>query len=137
MNKLFYTELPIEVKTYDIDAIGHVSNIVYIRWLEDMRLLVLKNHLPLNELMANNMSPVLIKTEIEYKRPIKLFDDVLLKAFISEVKGIRMFMDFEFYVDALLMANAKQLGIFINTDSGKPSKPPEKLLNHWNDFNSK
>jgi acyl-CoA thioester hydrolase len=126
--KPFYTELPIDVKTYDIDAIGHVSNIVYIRWLEDMRLLVLKNHLPLDELMKNNLSPILIKTEIEYKRPIQLFDNVMLKAFISGIKGIRMFMDFEFYVDDVLMARAKQTGIFITMNNGKPAKLPQKII---------
>jgi acyl-CoA thioester hydrolase len=31
-------EMPIRVRTYDIDSAGHVSNIVYLRWMEDMRL---------------------------------------------------------------------------------------------------
>jgi acyl-CoA thioesterase FadM len=30
-------ELSLNVNTYDIDVAGHVNNIVYIRWLEDMR----------------------------------------------------------------------------------------------------
>jgi len=31
-------ERAIEIKTYDIDFAGIVSNIVYVRWLEDLAL---------------------------------------------------------------------------------------------------
>ena len=33
----FY-EQPLPIRTYDIDFAGIVSNIVFIRWLEDLRL---------------------------------------------------------------------------------------------------
>lgn len=31
-------DMPITVKTYDIDFMGIVSNISYVRWMEDLRL---------------------------------------------------------------------------------------------------
>ena len=46
-------ELPI--KTYDIDFAGIVSNIVYIRWLEDLRLRIFEVHQPLEQLMAKKI----------------------------------------------------------------------------------
>src|SRR5947208_6147204 len=48
-------ELLLAVRTYDIDFAGHVSNIVYIRWLEDLRLQFLNEHLPLQEQWANGV----------------------------------------------------------------------------------
>jgi acyl-CoA thioester hydrolase len=36
----FY-EQPLPIRTYDIDFAGIVSNIVFIRWLEDLRLALL------------------------------------------------------------------------------------------------
>ena len=36
--KPFEIALDLPIKTYDIDFAGIVSNIVYIRWLEDLRL---------------------------------------------------------------------------------------------------
>ena len=41
-------ELTIPVRSYDIDFAGIVSNIVYIRWLEDLRLKWLDEHFPLD-----------------------------------------------------------------------------------------
>jgi len=37
-------DLPITVKTYDIDFMGIVSNISYVRWMEDLRLQFLDIH---------------------------------------------------------------------------------------------
>ena len=45
----FY-EQPLPIRTYDIDFAGIVSNIVFIRWLEDLRLALLErllNHMKL------------------------------------------------------------------------------------------
>ena len=42
----FY-EQPLPIRTYDIDFAGIVSNIVFIRWLEDLRLALLDQTYPL------------------------------------------------------------------------------------------
>lgn len=42
MDLNFQTESELEVKTYDIAAAGHVNNIVYARWLEDLRNMLFK-----------------------------------------------------------------------------------------------
>ena len=52
-------DLPITVKTYDIDFMGIVSNISYIRWMEDLRLQFLDIHYPLQKLIAELIVPVL------------------------------------------------------------------------------
>ncbi|HSN74366.1 MAG TPA: acyl-CoA thioesterase, partial [Anaerolineae bacterium] len=67
--------LSIPVRTYDIDFVGIVSNIVFIRWLEDLRLQMLAEYFPLDTAMqAQGIAPLLLRTEIDYKRPVRLFD---------------------------------------------------------------
>ena len=44
MQRPFLITLPITVKTYDIDYAAIVHNAVYIRWLEDLRTLLLADH---------------------------------------------------------------------------------------------
>ena len=41
--------LPLNVRTYNIDFAGIVSNIVYIRWHEDLRLEMLDRYFPIQE----------------------------------------------------------------------------------------
>jgi acyl-CoA thioesterase FadM len=77
--------LPIVVRTYDIDFAGIVSNIVYIRWLEDLRLQLLAEYFPLDTAMQSmNIAPVLLRTEIDYKRAIRLFDAVQGRMWLAE-----------------------------------------------------
>jgi acyl-CoA thioester hydrolase len=64
----------IEVKTYDIDLAGHVNNLVYVRWLEDLRNELFAQIYPLEELIKLNYYPVIISNEMKYKSQIKLFD---------------------------------------------------------------
>ena len=55
--------LDLPIKTYDIDFAGIVSNIVYIRWLEDLRLKMFEHHFAANfgctvvRAMVNNPWP--------------------------------------------------------------------------------
>src|SRR5690349_12582585 len=59
--------LAFAVRTYDIDYAGIVSNIVYIRWLEDLRLELLERAYPLDRLVAGGLGPVLLETRIAYR----------------------------------------------------------------------
>ena len=52
--------LAFPVKTYDVDFAGIVSNIVYVRWLEDLRLELLARTCPLARLVAEGIGPVLL-----------------------------------------------------------------------------
>ena len=70
-------DLPITVKTYDIDFMGIVSNISYVRWMEDLRLQFLDIHYPLQKLIAELIVPILSHTHLDYKRPIKMHDQVI------------------------------------------------------------
>ncbi len=67
-------ERKIEINTYDIDIAGHVNNIVFIRWLEDLRNKLFSAICPLEKLLENNFYVVVISTEVKYKKQIKLFD---------------------------------------------------------------
>jgi acyl-CoA thioester hydrolase len=67
-------QVPLAVKTYDIDFGGVVSNIVYVRWLEDLRMEMLTHYLPLDEILNDGLVPLIVQTKVDYKKSIKLFD---------------------------------------------------------------
>ena len=72
--RILIAEKQIMINAYDIDAMGIVSNIVYVRWFEDLRMVFLNEHYPFAEMMAKKISPILMKTEAEYKAPLTIFD---------------------------------------------------------------
>lgn len=131
MLRPFEIEIPISVKTYDIDYAGVVSNIVYIRWLEDLRSELLDVHLPLDKQMQQGNIPFLSKTQIEYKRPVKLFDNVMAKMWVSQLGRIKFTLEAEFISNNQIVATAIQTGGFINSENNRPVKLPEELLQKY------
>lgn len=120
-------ELPLRVGTYDIDFAGVVSNIVYIRWLEDLRLQLLDEYLPLQEQVEHGLSPILASTRIEYRRPIRLFDRPLGRMWMTRIGRVRWTVEAEILVEDQTAATAVQTGAFVDLATLRPVALPEAL----------
>lgn len=123
-----FVELPFTVKTYDIDFAGHVSNIVYIRWLEDLRFALLDEYYPLADSMEKGSAPVLTRTEIDYKSAVRLFEPVTGQMWAGKAGGVRMELHARFLVDDRLCARARQEGVFASLETGRPVRIPPQLM---------
>ena len=120
-------DLPITVKTYDIDFMGIVSNISYIRWMEDLRLQFLEVYYPLQKLMSELIVPVLSHTHLDYKRPIRMHDQVIGSIWMEKFDSSGWIANMEFTVNGKLAATGAQGGVFINIGTMKPANPPEGI----------
>ena len=76
-NSYVQTILELEIKTYDIDVAGHVNNAVYVQWIEDLRIKFFNEHFNLPELIEKKLYPVVISTDIQYKKFLKLYDKLV------------------------------------------------------------
>ena len=129
-----HVEILFQPKTYDIDFAGHVSNIVYIRWLEDLRMMVLDTYLPLKTLMERGIAPVVMRTTIDYKKPVKLFDSVTGMMWASEMGNVKGTLSAEFTVNGNVVAASEQIGLFVGMDSGRPVAFPEEFRRQFDAF---
>jgi acyl-CoA thioester hydrolase len=132
--KPFEIEIPLTIQTYDIDFAGIVSNIVYIRWLEDIRLKILEAYLPLNTIMAKEYCPTLASTQIEYKQALRLFDRPVGKMWLSDIGRLRFTMQAEISVDGQLATKAVQTAFFVDVDRMRPVAIPEEFLKVYQTF---
>lgn len=120
--------MPIKVRTYDIDSAGHVSNIVYFRWLEDMRLELLEKFFPLSSLVALGVTPVIASSSIEYKRPIRLFDKPVGHMWISRIGQASMHFECEIYVQDELTTHAQHKGAFVDLETMRMRRVPDIVI---------
>lgn len=128
MNKPLYLELPIRVNAYDVDAMGFVSNIVYIRWFEDMRMNFLDKYYPYKEMIKSNQSPVLAKTEIEYKKGLTIHDHVIGKSWAHLMGPIKWEMEFLIESEQGVHCAGRQYGYYIDIVKKRPIKIPPPLV---------
>ena len=121
MKKIEYIK---PIYTYEIDSGQHVSNIAYVEWMEVGRLKLLEEvGLPVHEIKLKGFVPALIRTEIRYKKPLFLGDEVRVVLWISELKNASATMRFEFYNQLNdIVAEGEQVGLFIKVDSQRPHK---------------
>ena len=131
--KPLLVEVPIRVKTYDVDWVGHVNNIVYIRWLEDLRLELLDTYFPLEPLREQGVAPIIVTTNIHYRKGISLSDhEVLARMWVREFGRATFYLEAEFLVDGDLRCTAVQRGTFIDRAKMKPVRVPQGLIDAYN-----
>lgn len=119
--------LNLSVQTYDIDFAGVVSNIVYLRWLEDLRLAMLAKYLPLKQLMARGYCPIIASSQIEYKKALRMFDHPIGKMWIAQLGRLRCTLKAEIQLDNQIVTTATQTGFFINLQTMRPTAIPQDL----------
>jgi acyl-CoA thioester hydrolase len=127
-------ELDIPVRTYDIDFGGIVSNIVYVRWLEDLRTKMLETYLPLDALMKMDIAPVVVKTTIQYHRPVKLFDKLHAVMWMGDMGTARGTIMAEFSVGGTIVTRAEQVGAFVKISTGRPVPVPAEFVAQYNEM---
>jgi acyl-CoA thioester hydrolase len=134
MSNFFETSINLEVKTYDIDFAGVVSNIVYIKWIEDFRLAMLATHYPLQNQLEKDIAPAILQTKIDYKKSIRLFERVSGRIWISNIQKIKWFIQAEIYGQDKVAAVVEQSGIFVSLSRGRPVSIPDDLLQKYLEF---
>ena len=117
-NPLFI-EVPLLVNTYNIDVAGHVNNIVYVRWLEDMRNILFMQIYPMEKLLESNHHLVVVSSELKYKKQIKLFDKPLGKMFMQSYSHGIIILKAEIMVENSLAFIATQKCVLMNLNENK------------------
>jgi acyl-CoA thioester hydrolase len=120
-------EQKLRVQTYDIDFAGIVSNIVFIRWLEDLRLGLLEQAYPLIRALADDLAPILLATRITYRRPVTIGDSLLGRMRVAALSRVRWRLAAEFTVDGAVHAEAEQEGLFMRLSTRRPIAIPEPI----------
>lgn len=120
-------ERPILVQPYDIDFAAHVNNAVYVRWLEDLRMDMLRAHCPMRPLMEEGLAPVVAATHIRYLKPLKLFDAPMGRMWCSEMGRATLVLEAEIVVGDAVHTTATQRAMMVNWRTEKAARVPLEL----------
>jgi acyl-CoA thioester hydrolase len=124
-------ERALPVRTYDIDFAGIVGNIVYVRWLEDLRLAMMEETYPIAQALAEDVAPILLETRIAYERPVRIDDALVGRMWVTDMGRLKWRLAAEFTVAGERRAAAEQTGIFIRLSTRRPIAPPLALRRRY------
>ena len=135
--KPMMVEAEIKIKAYEIDSMGIVSNIVYVKWFEDLRHVFLEKYYPYKEMMKSKISPMLMKTEIEYIAPLTIYDNPIGRSWVSKMGKMKWEFVFEIYSGSTTYCIGKQMGCFFDLERKRVTPIPERMLIEYKEETAK
>lgn len=120
--------IEVQVMFFDTDCGGVVSNISYLRFIETARtLLAEKLGLPLVEMSQSQRYPVVVRTEIDYRRGAKLADVLVVEGWLDKVDRARFWCAFRVTrkSDDALIVESRQMLALVQMPDAKLLRLPE------------
>ena len=116
----------------DIDENGHVNNVVYLGWMQDLATGHWRHRLPAEE--AGKWAWVALRHELDYRRELKLGETASAVTWIGERRGPRMD---RFYridgPDGAMCAQGRTTWCLIEREGGRPRRVPAEMVGRFID----
>lgn len=123
-----------EVMFFDTDCGGVVHNIAYLRMIETARTrLAAKMGMQLKEMSNTRLFPVVVRTEIDYRKPAVLGDELVIYGRLDSIERVRFWCAFELRrpADDTLLITCRQSLALVQMPEGKPMRLPEEWVEKY------
>ncbi|MCE9611269.1 MAG: acyl-CoA thioesterase [Chthoniobacter sp.] len=112
---------------FDTDCAAVVHNIAYLRFIEIARTLLAEQlGMGLVEMARTKIYPVVVRTEIDYRKPAVLGDQLIVHGRLESVDRLRFWCAFEIRrpADGVIIVTSRQMLAVIQMPPGKPVRLP-------------
>ena len=106
----------------DMDAYGHVNNVVFVRYLEEARIdLLLTAAGPAGRAMLDN-GVVVVRHEVDYKRPlVHRVEPVPIVSWVEEIKNASFTVAYTIGDDEVYV-EARTVLVLVDLETGRPRR---------------
>ena len=118
----------IPIRWGDMDAMGHVNNTVYFRYMEQARISWFEALIPEQEAWQST-GIVIVNASCNYKRPITYPGTVEVKLLVGPPGGssVPTFYQLRVGADPLPYADGAAVVVFVNMKTQKPARIPDGI----------
>jgi YbgC/YbaW family acyl-CoA thioester hydrolase len=119
----------VQVMFFDTDCAAVVHNIAYLRFIEIARThLAEQLGLGLAQMADNQKYPVVVRTEIDYRRAAKLGDRLVIEGWLDQLERVRFWCAFRVTrpADETLVAECRQMLAIIQMPEAKLLRVPDE-----------
>jgi len=112
-------EMAIAVEPADIDGLGHVNNVVYLRWVQDIAIAHWRAVASAAD--QEKLRWIVVRHEIDYKQAARLGDAILARTWVGAATRIKFERHTELRraSDGCLLAKARTVWCPIDAATGK------------------
>jgi acyl-CoA thioester hydrolase len=115
-------DLAVTVAAEDIDANGHANNVAYLRWVQEAA--TAHWFAAVEPALASSVSWVVVRHEIDYKKPAHLGDELIARTWVGEMSRVtsERFCDVIRRSDGLVLAKARTIWCTFDPATGRPAR---------------
>jgi acyl-CoA thioester hydrolase len=121
-------DINIKVGVNDIDALQHVNNVVYLRYVQE----VAQSHWDsiASDEMKKKYSWVVLRHEIDYRNPAFLGDELIARTWVSSCEGVRSVRNVKLYQSTShkLVVETKTTWCLLDAQTMKPKRIEDDIL---------
>lgn len=111
-----------------IDGNGHVNNVVYVQWMQDI---AVEHYTALGGMAAQRSFGTWFvrRHEVEYLLPGKLGEQIEVRTWVENLQRVRSTRKYEFVrlADGKSLARGETEWVFVGQDTGKPVAIPAEV----------
>ena len=118
-------DLRIKVKPEHIDVLGHVNNVVYVQWMQDVASAHIETlGVGLDQYLEMKHAMVAVEHHVQYRKAAMLDDDVILRTWLYEINALYSFRQYAFFnaKDNSLLFTGNTKWACIEIASGRPKR---------------
>ena len=121
--------MAIAVAPEDIDVMGHVNNVVYVRWVQDVA--VAHWQAGATREQQNAIAWVVVRHEIDYKRPAMPGDTVVARTWVGTATAQTFERHTEILRNGKVLVRARTLWCPVDIRSGRPLRVPQQVRDRF------
>ena len=120
---------PIKVVAEDIDALNHVNNIVYLRYVQEAA----GGHWykAIAPELASQIVWVVRRHEIDYLKPAFLGEDLLVKTWVDNFTGVTSDRHCEILRGEEVLARSRTLWVSLDAQTFRPKRLEQALVSQF------
>jgi acyl-CoA thioester hydrolase len=120
-------ELPIRIEAADLDVLGHVNNVVYVRWVQEAAIAHWMSATSGEEQAA--LVWVVARHEIDYEKPALPGDELLARTWVGEAEGLLFARHTEILrlPSRERLARARTMWCPLDPRTGRPCRVPPSV----------
>lgn len=120
--KIDQFELTITVEPDDIDQLGHVNNVVYLRWVQELAVAHWQEAAPTVD--QARLVWVVLRHEIDYKRPAFVGEEISGRTWVGTASRLAFERHTEFMrvSDGVVLARARTVWCPLDVQTGRPTQ---------------
>jgi acyl-CoA thioester hydrolase len=112
----------------DMDALGHVNNTVYFRYMEQARIEWLFEVAAAGGYAAHGTGPVIVDAHCTFELPLVYPGDVEVRMYLGEPGRTSVGSFYEIHKDARRYAEGAAKIVWIDVATGRPTPLPESIV---------